>query len=259
VKTGDSLDSIAKSNDLDWEELAQFNWETDQPKRINWHLRNDVGCRKKAADGHNYLLSDKDEPGILYIPKAWTKQGLKNNKVHTLRVLSSPYFFIVLENDKGLRIPEADFTATFSDGSKKTGKLGKNGVKRLEDPPPGEVAVVFTDLDDVEAKSLAASARQAFDDRDYDEIIRVLMHSPHMLQQVVKAYGTYFNDYMGHGFVEDVYQETTDPDALDAIEGLLASAGLPTKGKVQCMEWDPELDFEEEWFVPGLPPKIEGG
>ncbi len=254
VKSGETLDSIAKSYGLDWKSLANFNWGTHHPKRVNYHLYNDVGCRKKSADGYNYQLSDEDAPGILYIPKVWSEDGLASNKVHTIRVNSSPYYFIILENDKGLRIPEADFRVTFSDGSKLTGKLGKNGVYRVEDPPPGEIDIEYTNYDDIEAKSLAISARQAFEDREYDEIIRVLMHSPQMLQHVVVAYDRYCNDYTGKGFVNDVYQETTDPEALDAVEGLLAGAALPTRGKVELVNWDPQQLFEEEWDLETFSP-----
>jgi hypothetical protein len=124
-------------------------------------------------------------------------------------------------------------------------------------PPPGDVEVIFPDLDDVEAKSLAACARRAFDERNPDEIYRILEHSPEMLKMVVQTYDTYFNDYTGKGFVEDVYQEITDPDALMAVEGLLAGAGLPTHSRIEYVRWEPEMEFEEEIDV--IDGRQEGG
>jgi len=67
VKTGDTLDALAKSVNVTWKELAQFNWGTDKPKEINKHLRWDVGCTKKSGD--NYVFDDSDDPGIIMLPK----------------------------------------------------------------------------------------------------------------------------------------------------------------------------------------------
>ena len=54
VRSGESLDSIAKSAGLTWQDLATFNWGTADPDEINLRLRDDIGCTKKTADGVNY-------------------------------------------------------------------------------------------------------------------------------------------------------------------------------------------------------------
>jgi len=246
VQTGESLDSIARANGMTWRDLAYFNWQTRSPREINRHLRDDVGCTKKTADGYNYRFTSEDDPGIIYVPEKWEAKGLASDACHTIRVKSTNVFLIILENERGLRIPEARYEATFSDGSKRAGRLGRNGVARIADPPPGEVEVVFPDLDDIEAKSLAACVRQAFEERKPNDVYRLLLHSPEMIRQAERAYATYYNDHTGKGLVEDIYQEMTDPDALDAVEGLLAAAGLPTHGRVECVRWEPDFEFEEE-------------
>ncbi|APR80222.1 Hypothetical protein A7982_05569 [Minicystis rosea] len=67
VKTGDSLDSLAKKVGITGKDLAKFNWGTDDPKEINKHLRWDVGCTKKS--GSNYVFDDSDKPGLIYLPE----------------------------------------------------------------------------------------------------------------------------------------------------------------------------------------------
>lgn len=252
VQTGESLDSIAKANELTWKELAHFNWETAEPKTINKHLRDDVGCRKKTKDGYNYSFTSDDDPGILYVPKKWEAKGLPHNHTYTIHVRQPNEFVLILENEAGLRIPEADYEVTFADGSTRKGKLGRNGMARLKDPPPGDVEVVYPDLDDVEAKNLAACVREALDQRNYSEIIRILEHSPDMLKAVARAYSAYYNDYTGKGLVEDIYQETTDPEAEVAIEYLLTLGNLPTHSTTYVADVDIEDELDEELdYEPG--------
>lgn len=246
VQTGETLDGIARANGMTWRALAYFNWQTREPREINRHLRDDVGCTKKSRDGYNYSFRSEDNPGIVYVPEKWEAKGLASDACHTIRVKSVNVFLIILENEQGLRIPEAEYEATFSGGGKRKGRLGRNGVARIEDPPPGEVEAVFPDLDDVEAKSLAACVREAFDRRDPREVYRILGHSPDGIQSVVEAYNAYYNTHTGKGLIEDIYQETTDPDALMVVEGLLAAAGQPTHSRVEYARWQPDFEFEEE-------------
>lgn len=86
VRTGETLDSVAQAHGMTWRELAQFNWGTQQPDRINHHLYKEVGCRKKTADGKNYVFDDGDEPGKIYVPRAWRQDGLMTDMTHTIRV-----------------------------------------------------------------------------------------------------------------------------------------------------------------------------
>jgi len=86
VKTGESLKKLAEGAGLTWKQLTQFNWGTDDPQEINNHLRDDVGCTRKTADGYNYLFGDTDDPGIVYIPTAWEQTGLASGQTHVVRV-----------------------------------------------------------------------------------------------------------------------------------------------------------------------------
>jgi hypothetical protein len=96
VKTGDTLKSLAKSCGMTWQELAEFNWGTSDPGGINEHLRDDVGCRKKTADGDNYVFDDSDDPGIVYLPVPLKKDGLATEQTHTIRAKAPADEFYVL-------------------------------------------------------------------------------------------------------------------------------------------------------------------
>lgn len=231
VKTGETLESIAQLYGYSADDLARFNWGTTDTEEINDHLRDNVGCTKKTSDGRNYELSSSDEPGIIYVPKPWKQSGLTTERTHTVRVKQKRVFLVILENEKQLRIPEVRYEVKLSDGSKRMGRLGKSGVSLIEDPPSGEVEIEYLDFDDIEAKSLAVCVRKAFDDRDTEDIFRLLGHSPQMIQMVISAYDKYYNDYTGRGLIEDIYQEITDPVALMAVEGGLVRAGVPTHGE----------------------------
>ncbi|TWT42188.1 hypothetical protein RAS1_33180 [Phycisphaerae bacterium RAS1] len=86
VSTGETLQSLAESNGLTWQQLAQFNWGTSVPDEINKKLHDEVGCTQKAADGVNYRFDDADSPGIVRIPTRWSVQGLVTDQTHTIRV-----------------------------------------------------------------------------------------------------------------------------------------------------------------------------
>jgi len=84
VKTGDTLESVANRVSISWHDLAKFNWGTDDPERINRHLRWDVGCSKKAKDGKNYLFDDSDDPGVIFVPEPWKVTESSGQKVVVL-------------------------------------------------------------------------------------------------------------------------------------------------------------------------------
>lgn len=231
VQTGETLDSIARQHGYSWRELAEFNWGTSDPDAVNRHLRDDVGCTQKTLDGFNYRFTSEDEPGLVYIPRAWSQSGLATEQTHVIRVRLAAGFLLILENDDGLRIPEAEYEATLSDGSVRRGRLGRSGMARIKDPPPGEVEVRYSDLDDIEAKSLAATVRRAFDDRRPIEIHRLFRYPSETIRRAFAAYDRYFNDYHGAGLRNDIENDLcNDPDAELIFFGYHASAGMIAPG-----------------------------
>ncbi len=90
VKTGESILSLAKSVGMAWQELAKLNWGTDVPKKINKHLKYDVGCTKKTKDGNNYMFDNSDDPGIILMPTKWEQSGLKTGDTHVIQVAPLP-------------------------------------------------------------------------------------------------------------------------------------------------------------------------
>jgi phage baseplate assembly protein gpV len=86
VRSGETLAGLAEAAEMTWQELARFNFDTDEPTKINAKLRALVGCRTMTNDGRNYQFSDDDEPGIVYIPKRWQRAPLDTGQTHILYV-----------------------------------------------------------------------------------------------------------------------------------------------------------------------------
>src|SRR3712207_6680821 len=56
-------------------DIIQYNFETTDPKEVNWFLRKLVGCTK-SKDSMNYSFASTDSPGKVYIPpKSWVPGG----------------------------------------------------------------------------------------------------------------------------------------------------------------------------------------
>jgi hypothetical protein len=85
VKSGDTLAKIASAYHRTESDLAYFNWGVRSPAQIQQRLRDEVGCRKRDGDGR-YVLDGADEPGIVYVPLKWCKQGLAADQCHMVRV-----------------------------------------------------------------------------------------------------------------------------------------------------------------------------
>jgi len=244
VKSGETLDGLAKQAGMTWKDLAKFNWGTDSPDEINKRLRNNVGCTKKTKDGQNFVFDDSDKPGIVFIPRKWEETGLATGGRHVVRVKRLKRFFIRLENDLGLRIPEVKYEAVLADGREISGELGIGGVDAIDDPPDGEVGVRFPDLDDIEAKSVAASARKGFDDRDPKELHRFFRYAKETVKRAIEAYDKYFNDYRGEGLKNDIEEEFAgDDEAIGMFDVYFMS--LEKEEKKDDEDADPVgADFE---------------
>jgi hypothetical protein len=237
VSTGESLESIASEHGLSWQQLAEFNCGSSDAKKVNQHLREVVGCTKLTQDGKSYILDDSDDPGLLLIPqKDWGKEGLPVNHRHTFRVLKSRTLLLRLQDAEGHRIPDTSYEIVFADDSHQQGRLGRAGIGLIRNPPEGPFAVYYPDHHDVIAKSLAACCRDAISEGSTEEIFRLLQHPPEIIHSAIAAYDEYFNDYSGKGLIEDIYAVVTDEDALAAVEGLMAYAGLATREEIVVMQ-----------------------
>jgi hypothetical protein len=108
VKAGDTLDSIAKKAGIPWQDLAWFNFGTAVPAEVNRALHEIVGCTKKTQDGKNFVFSDADVPGIIYVPKSPQAFTLDTGAYHKIRV-KLPEIFSRVEvqtvDEFGHRVP----------------------------------------------------------------------------------------------------------------------------------------------------------
>lgn len=88
---GDTLRAIAEretsaGNPMTWQQLARFNWGTDDEAEANAFLRDHLGARKRGPD-NNFILSPDDSPreGLL-IPLHFELRNLPVGNSYTLRV-----------------------------------------------------------------------------------------------------------------------------------------------------------------------------
>ena len=99
VRTGESLASLATDVPMTWQDLARFNWGTTAPDEINEHLRDDVGCTRRTADGNNYIFDDADDPGIIHLPRPWSQTGLATEQTHIIRIQAVAVFTLHMHLD----------------------------------------------------------------------------------------------------------------------------------------------------------------
>jgi hypothetical protein len=69
VRLGESWLSVAMTHLVpDPWDLIYFNFETEDPLKVNWYLRHYVGCWAAAPDGINFKFTSYDDPGHVYVP-----------------------------------------------------------------------------------------------------------------------------------------------------------------------------------------------
>ena len=87
---GDTLAKIAEretaaGNRLTWQEIAKFNWGTDDPEVIDEFMRDQMGCYKRGEDKRFVFSANIVSEEALLIPRAFRRSGLRLEAVHTLR------------------------------------------------------------------------------------------------------------------------------------------------------------------------------
>jgi hypothetical protein len=113
VQSGETLASIAEDNGLTWQNLSYFNFGTDVPREVNRYLREIVGCTKRTRDGKNYMFTDDDDPGIIYVPTDPETFELDTGAQHQIKV-KRPSLRTHLEvqtvDELGHRVENVDLT-----------------------------------------------------------------------------------------------------------------------------------------------------
>ena len=88
---GDTLAKIAareseNGNPLTWQEIARFNWGTDDPVEVQSFLRDELGTRHRDVDGHFVIGADDEAQGTLLIPMRFKREGLAPKRTYTLKI-----------------------------------------------------------------------------------------------------------------------------------------------------------------------------
>jgi hypothetical protein len=226
--TGQTPASIAKEWGVPWQEIALFNWGTAEARELERRYRKTLGCVHTAPNG-TLVFDDGDDPGILLIPRPWETR-LPVGSVH--RVLVSPLrtVFLSVQNEAGLALPGVGYEAVFASGDRRSGRLGRAGIARLEGVPEGMFSVTYPDEGDILAKSMAASVRRALDEQSTAPLFTLLMQDRAIVEGAGAAYERYFNDLTGKGLAADIDQVVTDAEARRPLLALCAVAGLAVEG-----------------------------
>lgn len=91
VKTGDSLQTVARGYGISEEDLENYNFKTVNPAEINWYLRRNVGCVQATHDQKNWMFTSAARPGIIYLPpKQWHRPSFPSSTPGVLSVLPHP-------------------------------------------------------------------------------------------------------------------------------------------------------------------------
>lgn len=96
VSDGETLEGIAEAHELTVEQLTQFNWGTTDPAQIQRRLLIEVGCKTRDESG-NFVLTSRDNPGILFIPRPLVMDWMALEQRHIWRAKTvakrRPYLF----------------------------------------------------------------------------------------------------------------------------------------------------------------------
>ncbi|MFC1716731.1 peptidoglycan-binding protein [Candidatus Poribacteria bacterium] len=106
---GDTLQTIADretaaGNELTWQEIAKFNWGTDDLDEVNEYMRDELGCYRRD-ESNNFVISSDDDPrSDLLIPVPFEQSGFALGTTHTLRIQKqeSPQQFLECSSIPGV-------------------------------------------------------------------------------------------------------------------------------------------------------------
>lgn len=80
VEDGDNFEELAIFAGWNAWDLIFYNFQTRDPREVNWYLRNYTGCKITTWDNKNFRFSDSADPGIIFFPKWAYKKLLENGR-----------------------------------------------------------------------------------------------------------------------------------------------------------------------------------
>ena len=88
---GDTLTAIAEreaaaGNPISAEDIARFNWGTEDPEEIQTLMRDELGARARDGDRGFVLSGDDSARSELRIPEAFEQRGFSLEQTHQVRV-----------------------------------------------------------------------------------------------------------------------------------------------------------------------------
>ena len=135
VRTGETLDSVARAAGTTWQALAEFNWRTTSPKGINDHLRAEVGCTKKTHDGKNYRFDDDDHPGLVFVPSTYVG-NFATGDTHRIRVMQHRFVYVLYDAARARPLAYHAYLLYEGDWQIALGESDADGRVMLDTVPP---------------------------------------------------------------------------------------------------------------------------
>jgi len=248
VQSGESIDSLARGIGMSWQDLSLFNWGTSVPAEINEHLVNDVGCTTLCPDGVNYAFSSSDTPGIMYLPREWSREGLATTQEHVIRVRATSGSKAVPA--AATRLYFAIYYAVPDNAFKRAAETWAAEV-RARDPAartPGRVEVM---LESVSTEADFKAAWQRIADRSHNG--STIAIEGHLLTHASKGSSEDGLEFR-RGGGDDGTLTKEDIEDLPAVnwdsgEGRLTLAGCNT-GLAEDRGWTPAEIFAKSQGVP---------
>ena len=222
VRTGETLASLAEKYGLAWQDLAQCNFGTDVPREVNQCLHEFTGCTKRTQDGKNYVFSDRDVPGIIYIPKLAHSVTLPTGKRHRVRV-KRPRLYARIEvqavDELGHRVEDVDLTLRSLDGFPDVVLRADNtGYGKVDKLLAGRYRVLLASGDPAWMfKATSSSTPPSGNDGSdrLEEAIIDTRHHTRAIASVVVARALSDEERDQHRLLNQVYDRTADKTTLE--------------------------------------------
>lgn len=261
VKTGESLESIAEQYGLAWQDLTRFNFGTDEPNEVNHCLHAYIGCTQRTKDRKNYVFSDDDKPGIIYVPKAKLDLKVSSGKSYLVRLVS-PVLYSRVEvqtvDDFGHRLGNVDLVLHSPKGLPDV-KLhtGADGYATVDKVIVGKYQILKADGEPVFFADHGTSADAPAEDNDgapklVKAVLDTRLHSRAITRVICPGTATE-SELQERAVAKQIYTRTNDDAKLEGRGEETAAA--PVSSAWYCAD---NLALAAGWTAAGDAVDLKG-
>lgn len=176
VKDGELFSQVAEQYGFSFDDLAFFNWGTDNKKEYLEQEKMRFECKDIAPSKDEYFLKS----GTIYIPEEFKKSGLHENRTYIvyLKKTDIRFFKATVKTSRKNPVPNVDAELIIKKGASFKDRSDKDGLLVFKDVPSDfEGEIKYQDKDDAEAKSFAADIYSAVEKQDAKDLVQLLQSS----------------------------------------------------------------------------------